>query len=361
MNKYSFLVFQLLLFNFICIAQIKYPNKTIELFEKLDQAEMLIVNNECCEAATLYDSIFSINGFNPSPKDYWNRALLAKNSGENELLISIVENLFLKGYDSVELSNCFQDACTKVEIDNYEMITNKHLKFARNLIRKDQSANYNKNENPENFIKTILDNIEKIIEYQNLVDSLKLRYFSLETANFQVCFVHYFQLLNNRRFDTIKYSSYPKYITYINNYNLHEDRIIDFFVEQVINGNYDRSSLAKMLYSIDDLQQDVILQFNSYVTVRTPEFYEERGQLKKVDSLRNVYGLCNYSDHLKKVEYIDSKLNSLGLFNAIPQDSIMSYFETIGNGCLYKFANQFRQTMFFKDDEEAYKVYQSLK
>lgn len=327
------------------------------------KAESAICKNSLDKAESYYDTLFNITP-NPSGRDVWNRALLAKQTGNEELQDSMVHILFYKGYSLDKIGKCFDTLKLQHLITpEYIKITSNHNVFTEKIMKDDQRVNMNKRINPEEWLDTWILNIVKIMDYVHKVDSLNIPFFTLESSKLHISILHYFQMWGNSKvMSNERFAQFHSYMKGLSEIDFEENGLVEFLIKQVEKGQYSKNMLAHNLsFSKYSFPYSVVNQYDSLIFVKEPYMLRNTGELDSINYWRNYLGVSTYEQYYSKSRFIDSLQNNGNVFKPIPKDSIYEYFDRINSYCSYLFVNNYRMTMFMKYSDGAEKAIIEMK
>lgn len=335
-----------------------YSTQFYEIAKWSNKAEMAIVKQNYKLAGQMYDSIFVLMP-EPSGHIVWNRAVLTRELNHRPLMDSMIVLLFRKGYEVEKLSKCFDTSVlSPLLTDQYYSIKQEHDEFVRKIVKADQQANIKKAIDPEKWIKTSLKNIKKVIHYQNIVDSLDIPYFTLESSDLYIVFTHFFQMWNNSKLAKkeafIRRVPWMEGLAYVNYSSF---RVISFLKDEVEKGHFDAQSLGYYLSKyIIPFPNYAYNQVDSCFYVLNDSFFSSSA-LNNINKHRNYLALGSNSDFIKKARFMDSVRFNGKIFEPIGKRDTAFFIEKYDH-CSFSLIRGYRNTRYMAKPEKAKEVIQ---
>jgi hypothetical protein len=345
-------VFFLLSLQFSCTESGFYSNDFQRTADLANKAEMAIAKNQLALAENYYAELFELTP-NPSGRDIWNRAMIAKNTGNKTLNDSMVRRLFFKGYKVEKIAHCFDTSTlTPLITEDYLRIKKEHEDFVEKIVYDDQQANIKKAMFPEKWIKTSLKNIIKVKRYVDNVDSLNIPYFSIESAELGVVFIHFYQMWNNSQLaKKEKFIQRTPWMKGLANVNYESFKFTEFLKKQVELGNYSKNSLAYLLgICFQPFPSYAFIQVNDKKLILYDTIFSSQN-LKMINQNRATLLSCSHEEYMKKARFMDSLKYNGEIFTIIENDSL--YFHNYIDICSYNLVTGYRFSMSMADPSVA--------
>lgn len=328
-----------------------YSEDFINASKFADKAEFELAKGNLKLADNYYDTLFSLMP-NPSGRDVWNRALLAKDLGNKSLEDSLTRTLLRKGYPVAELEKCFDPRAFEHLITPEYLAKRKAIEevFER-ILEEDQRLNSNKQNKPQEFVDGVIRHAKEIMEFTRN-NQTENSYYSLETAN-EITSLHLMAMIGQAK---LKRLTTP-HIVLARNINLDSLGYFSFLAYQVETGNFHRESLASLANDakIESIHTDIVHQFDNELFVWDP-LKLRKGVLDTISNNRRCYGLCSYSDYFEKVKNFAKNNFKDDIFTSVTHDRLMEIYSI---SCNYNVVGFYRRMYTFTKPEYSNRILSS--
>jgi hypothetical protein len=348
-----------LLFFCICLAtktlaqQSIYSEHFLRAAEHANKAEIELAKQNYTAAEVHYSNLFALMP-NPSGRDVWNRALLAKELGNKTLQDSLTRTLLRKGYTVSELEKCF-DPKAYDQLITPEYLAKRKLieNFFERILNEDQQLNSIKYDKPQELVDALVRHAKKIMEFtRNNQDENS--YYSLETAK-QITSLHLMGLIGQAKSDRIN----EPHIIVARGINFDSLGYFTFLTKQVETGNLHRESLAGLADAakIVKIQIGIVQQIDNELFVWDPLKLRE-GVLDTINTYRRYYCLSPFSEYFEMAKIFVKNHNSDDIYTTVTSERLI---ELYNHNCNYNVVGIYRTRFSFTKPEHSARRLSSLK